>query len=294
MLLGFLAFYCGVVSAGEPAFLETFDAARPDLPADVLVKEPGRSGVLHVAVATGTANPARTIRLSLPVEKLRGNQVFFGAEVKASGVSTRPNPWNGVKVMLVIESPSGKTYPQPDIPDGTLGWQRFSHLTSVPKNATAVTLVLGLEQVTGEAWFDNVRVTLRKSPPPVPPVNAARPIFRGHNLPRLRGAMAGHNLSESDVRHFATEWKGNLLRLQIFEAARNDRSLNEYDTWLEVQLQRIDQVLLLCEKYGVMAVLDLHSPPGGQAFQAGCILGGTYFINNIDIINCINQAILWS
>jgi len=83
--------------------------------------------------------------------------------------------------------------------------------------------------------------------------------------------MAGTDLHEEDVKHFADVWKGNLLRLQIFEAARKDRSLEDYDSWLEERLQRIDQVLAWCEKYGVMAVLDLHSPPGGQAFAAGYI-----------------------
>jgi endoglucanase len=102
-------------------------------------------------------------------------------------------------------------------------------------------------------------------------VDASSPVFLGHTAPRLRGAMAGTGLNKGDVRYFAEVWKGNLLRLQIFEAARKDRPLDAYDSWLDGQLQQIDQMLSWCEQYGVMAVVDLHSPPGGQAFEAGYI-----------------------
>ncbi|HWQ90199.1 MAG TPA: cellulase family glycosylhydrolase [Clostridia bacterium] len=259
------------VAAAEPVFLQSFNAADLKLPGGTVVQEAGRGGVLQVSVPAGTPAPGRTVNLPLPVEKLRGQRVFFSAEVKASDVSSRPNSWNGVKVMLIIETPSGKEYPQPEIPVGSVDWQRFSSAIAVPSTATSATLVLGLEQVTGEAWFDNVRVTLRPTRPAPPPADAAQPIFRGHHLPRLRGAMAGHGLSEEDVKHFATIWNGNLMRLQIFESARQNRSLADYDTWLESQLQQIDRVLAWCEKYRVLAVVDLHSPPGGQAFSAGYV-----------------------
>jgi endoglucanase len=83
--------------------------------------------------------------------------------------------------------------------------------------------------------------------------------------------MAGTDLNEEDVKYFASVWKGNLLRLQIFEAARKDRPLEDYDSWLKERLQHMDRMLAWCERYGVGAVLDLHSPPGGQAFAAGYI-----------------------
>lgn len=276
--LAILAVLCAALCArgGEartlaPAFFESFDAPKPGLPASLLTQEAGHGGVLHIAVPAGTPDPGRIVSLPLPLEKLRGQRVVFGADVKAAGVSARPNSWNGIKVMLVIETPSGKNYPQPDIPIGNIEWRRFTANATVSEDATAVTLVLGLEQVTGEAWFDNVSVTPRKSVVPVPAADPAKPVFRGHNLPRLRGAMAGTGLTEEDVRHFAAEWNGNLLRLQIFEAARQDRALADYDPWLETQLRHIDQVLAWCEKYGVLVVVDLHSPPGGQAFAAGYV-----------------------
>ncbi|HVV70351.1 MAG TPA: cellulase family glycosylhydrolase, partial [Verrucomicrobiae bacterium] len=219
----------------------------------------------------GSANPSRVVAIPLPVEKLRGQQLWFGAEVKTEAVSPKPNPWNGVKVMLVIETPGGKSYPQAEIPVGTSAWQRFSAKSDVPANATNLSLVLGLEQVTGQAWFDNARIVLREPLTPTLKVDPSRPIFRGHELSRLRGAMAGTDLREEDVQHFGRVWNGNLLRLQIIESARADRRLDEYDAWLEQRLQVVDRTLSWCEKYNVRAVVDLHSPPGGQAFSAGYV-----------------------
>ncbi len=266
-------FTCGclLAQAAEPIWREDFEGTNSKIPPDAVVQVPGRSRAAHVSVAPGTPDPGRTIVLPLPVEKLRGRRVFFGADVKTANVTSKPNPWNGVKVMMIVETPSGRSYPQPEIPDGTIEWRRFSTAAEVPQTATNAVMVLGLEKVTGEAWFDNVRITLRAGLASTLKPDPARPVFRGHDQPRLRGAMAGTNLKEDDVKHFATVWKGNLLRLQLFESARQDRALEDYDSWLDARLQHIDQVLAWCEKYGVRAVLDLHSPPGGQAFSAGYV-----------------------
>ena len=270
-LLAILSGVCLWASAAEPVWLETFDDTAGPWPGDLVSQVAGHGGVLHVFLPPASANSNRVVAFPLPLEKLRGRQIWFGAEVKTAGVSSKPNPWNGVKVMLVVQTPTGKDYPQPEIPEGTTAWQRYSARADVPVTATNLTLVLGLEQVTGEAWFDNARIVLKEPFKSTLKVDPTRPIFRGHNLPRLRGAMAGTELREADIRYFGTAWKGNLLRLQIIEAARTDRRLEDYDAWLEQRLLVVDQMLGWCQKYGVRAVVDLHSPPGGQAFEAGYV-----------------------
>lgn len=260
-----------LVQAAKPIWLETFDDGGTNLPADLLVKVEGRGAVLHISVPAGTANPGRTITLPVPVVKVRGRQVFLGADVRTADISQKPKSWNGAKLMLILESPSGRIYPQAEVPVGTIDWQRLATPIAVPENVTNAFVVLGLEQVTGEVWFDNLSITPKARFRSTLKVNPSSPIFRGHSFPRLRGAMAGTSLNEEDVRHFASVWKGNLLRLQIFESASKDRALEAYDSWLNGRLEYIDRVLGWCEKYRVMAVVDLHSPPGGQAFSAGYI-----------------------
>jgi len=66
--------------------------------------------------------------------------------------------------MLVIDSPGGKTYPQAPLETGSFDWRRIGFTAHIPADATAITLVLGLEQVTGKVWFDDVRFTVAKAP----------------------------------------------------------------------------------------------------------------------------------
>lgn len=274
MLVKVLGLLCGsafVIHATEPIWIEDFDSPTGRWPRQVWEQAAGRGGVLHITVPPGSTNPNNTVALPVPIEKVRGKRVFFGSEVKTANISHKPHSWNGVKVMLVLETPNGKTYPQPDIPDGSADWKRFSGWIAVPEATTNITLVLGLENVTGEAWFDHFSISPKIALSATLKPDPNRQIFLGHTATRLRGAMAAPGITEEDVRHFANMWHGNLLRLQLFESATRDRPLEEYDHWLDAQLSHLDHVLDWCEKYGVAAVVDLHSPPGGQAFSAGYI-----------------------
>ncbi len=235
-----------------------------------IVTEPGRGGALFFTLTNAAESATRTF--SLPIEELRGRYVFIGAEVKAETISAKPNPWNGIKVMARIDTPAGLQWPQPEIPTGSFGWQRYSHRILVPKSATAVTLVLGLEQVSGKVWFDDVRVVLAKEAGEAPAALANAPIFRGHSLPRLRGAMiAPDSLTEPDLDVLANEWGGNLVRWQLIRSGvpAAETGFEDYDRWLEKQLNQLDRGLTWAAKRGVKVVVDLHSPPGGRALSGG-------------------------
>lgn len=230
-----------------------------------------RGGALTVRVSG--ANKSDSLSIPLDIAQLRGHGVFFGAEVEGADISQKPKSWNGVKVMLIIETPLGKQYPQAQIPTGTFAKQRFTGYAIVPSDATSATLLLGLESVSGVARFDDVRITRRALPAQPAPADPNRPIFRGHDLPRLRGAMAGNRITEADVEYFATTLGGNLLRWQLVENARAARTLQDYDAWLDAELDYLDHVLAWCRKHRVMIVVDLHSPPGGEVTQSGYITG---------------------
>lgn len=252
-----LVLLVGVVSAAEVVYTNTFD---------------DRDGALTVRI------PAQGVKsdllpLSLDIEQLRGRGVFFGAEVEGTDISQKPKSWNGVKVMLVIETPSGKRHPQATIPVGTFARERFTGYAVVPVDAIRATLLLGLEEVSGTARFDNVRVARRDLLKPPPAADANTPVFTGHSLPRLRGAMAGNRINEADIEHFAAVMGGNLLRWQLVESARAGRSIDNYDAWLDAELAYLDKVLEWCRKHGVMVVVDLHSPPGGEVTPSGYITG---------------------
>lgn len=203
--------------------------------------------------------------IALPVEALRGQWVYLSADVKADSISDKPRDWNGVKLMLKIETPAGDRWPQAQIPTGSFGWQRLSTRILIPDDARSLTLFLGMELVSGTVWFDDVRITRAKVLRNVPPAPRDQPIFRGHDLPRLRGAMVHPRMTREDLEFFARQWNGNLIRWQLLRLpeAGKESDFEDYDRWLAEELTHLDQVLRWAEELGVMVVVDLHSPPGG-------------------------------
>jgi hypothetical protein len=214
-----------------------------------------------VAVATTAVKS-----FALPIDQLRGYTIRGNAQVKADNVTAKPAPWNGIKFMLVIDTPTGKRWPQAPLDTGTFDWKRTSFTAKIPSDATSATLCLGLEQVTGKVWFDNVTLAVAKPPTATPPAISV-PMFKGHDLPRLRGAMIHPNITADSLRTLGHDWHANLIRWQLI---RHDPNA-DYDQWLEAELQKLDAALPICREVGLHVVIDLHSPPGGKKTVSGYV-----------------------
>jgi len=259
------------VQVGDVVFAADFEAAdalaawRGTEGRAALEDRPGGGRALAIASADA-ASPA-TVSLALPVERLRGCRLLVSALVRAEDVSDKPQEWNGIKFMVPIDAPGGKLWPQAAIATGTFDWRRVAWQAAVPKDATAMSLVLGLERVTGKVAFDDVRVTVRRLPYVARPRPAGEPVYRGHDLPRLRGAMVSPNASAEDLRVLGQEWKANLVRWQLtgFKPGLDTGDLAAYDAFLEAHLKKLDAALPACEKYGLRVVVDLHTGPGHWA-----------------------------
>ena len=221
--------------------------------------------------AAGKGNGQSTASIKLPVEKMRGYVVQFSARVKAQDVSRKPKPYNGVKFMAPIVTDQEKSWPAADMGVGTFDWQRVTFRTIVPDDAKQVSLVVGLEAVTGKAWFDDIRVVAWKPLVSAAPRAVTGTMYKGHDVPRLRGAMVSPDIDEAGLRVLGQEWNGNLVRWQLVRREKFDNALDleAYDRWLQSALKQMDAALPLCEKYGLRIVVDLHSPPGGHRFNGG-------------------------
>ncbi|NLI01204.1 MAG: glycoside hydrolase family 5 protein [Chthonomonadales bacterium] len=220
---------------------------------------------------TDAAGPSAMIVRTLPAERMRGCVIACSAWIKAENVSEKPQPWNGIKFMIPIEAPSGRQWPQARIGSGSFEWTQVRFAVRVPADAEKMSLMLGLEAVTGKVWFDDVKIAIAK-PPHTEKPKPSPVMHRGHSLPRLRGAMISpRSLTEADLRTLGQEWNANLVRWQLIRITRpgQSASLDEWDRWLEEELKRLDAMLPLCEKYGLYVALDLHSPPGGVGTAGG-------------------------
>jgi hypothetical protein len=195
------------------------------------------------------------------------------AVVKAESVSEAPKPWNGIKVMLVLEMADGsKQYPQIQVPAGTFDWRQLSQAIRLPKEIKSATLLVGLEEVSGRAWFDDLEVVVGR---PVRKGRRSETLFKGHDLPRLRGVMYGPRFRESDVEELAVKWNANLIRWQLSwvpmkQAEQWAGDLDAYDRWLDGALVECDKALAACERYRIKVLVDLHTPPGGRTNGGVC------------------------
>jgi len=191
-------------------------------------------------------------RIELPAERLAGRLITLSAGVRAENVSEKPNHWNGIKVMLVLQVGDGREYPQLPFGTGTFDWMRSRRALRIPRETSRAHLVLGLEQVSGRAWFDDVTVRIGR---PGGEGKRREDMLKGHDLPRLRGVMYGTETGEEDLRTLAEDWGANLVRLQLNwvpmkKAEVWARDLAAYEEWLESILPGIDRGIDLFEEYG--------------------------------------------
>jgi hypothetical protein len=250
-------------------------AAAPAAWSGTIRLEPGCRSTGALAVQTDPAgeNPTAVISIPLPVEAVRGCLVRGTAMVRAEGVGTPPNPWNGIKYMLALATPDRKLWPQATIGTGTFDWRRVAFTARVPADATSATVVLGLDQVAGRVWFDDVKVVVARPPAARPASPVAGPVPNAPDRPRLRGAMVSPNIDAAGLRVLGRDWNANLIRWQIIRHGRPGEavSVEGYDAWLEGELKRLDAALPVCEENGLRVVVDLHSPPGGRATVSGYV-----------------------
>lgn len=93
--------------------------------------------------------------------QLAGKRVKLSARLRSDGVSARPKAWNGIKVQLAtVDAEGAKWFPQAQTSDGSQGWTTVEKSFEVPANIVKADVMIGLENVSGTVWFDDVRVEL--------------------------------------------------------------------------------------------------------------------------------------
>ncbi len=240
-----------------------------------VVRDPKGRWCLQVSVPADGGPGSRTTQVRLPVDQLKGTRVRVSARIKAADVADPPKPYNGVKCMLKIDTPTGTLWPQRNLPGGGWGWENYENVAVVPANAEGVTLILGLEAVTGRAWFDDVRICIVGRQRSSPSATSQAVAFKGHALPRLRGAMIGPRVTDQDLLEFGRNWRANHIRWQLIwggvpRSPADGVGVKEYRRWLESALQRLDEGLDVCRQAGILVVIDLHTPPGGRNAASEC------------------------
>ena len=173
-LAGLVLAAATVTAATPTIFRETFErAAAPGWTGSqpLVVK----NGELFIELAPGAAPSERKAVHAIPLEGLRGGTVQVSATVRAENVSARAKAWNGIKLMLETRTAGGTTlYPQAKVAEGTFPSSLISLVVDIPRDATALNLIVGLERVTGKVWFSNINVRLLVPPLSDAPISPAK------------------------------------------------------------------------------------------------------------------------
>jgi len=225
---------------------------------------------LVVTVPAERARGGSMIRMPLGLARYRGCRLLLECLAKAEDVSKPPEPWLGVKFMLHYLSESeGPYWQNQNGVFGTFDWRKLRFAAYIAPDATGGQIDLGLQESSGTARFDAIRITVHKGPLPKrpdPPANPG-PVFKGHDLPRLRGVMSPNSFRDEDLRVLGIEWNANVIRWQItrnWGRAGTDRDLADYDRWIASELDDLDKALEAAGRYGLKLAVDMHSPPGGR------------------------------
>ena len=151
----------------------------------------------------------------LPAEPLRGYLLRLSCRVKAENVSAKPQPWNGIKFMLIVSYEGGKTCPQPRdrrrqlrLETGGLRCARADRRDGRcgcpgPRERHREGMVRRHDDHGPEA-------ALRAGAG-----GDVGTVYTGHDLPRLRGAMVSPDIDEAGLRTLGKDWNANLIRWQL-------------------------------------------------------------------------------
>ncbi|MEK6794000.1 MAG: cellulase family glycosylhydrolase [Spirochaetota bacterium] len=230
---------------------------------------PDGSMCLKVETPAGEAPGHHKIMMPIDLTPYRGLKILLYCKAKANNVTKPPQSYNGIKWMLHFKTPGRESYQNQGDVFGTFDWKELSFTQAIDEDIESAEVYLGLESCTGAVWFDDIRIVVLKGRPPVRPAPMADPppMYKGHDIPRLRGAMSPNTVKDEDFRVFGSEWKANLVRYQMtrkWGAANTDLELAEYDTWIEEEMTDLDRLLNAALTWGFKVVVDLHSPPGGR------------------------------
>lgn len=254
-----------VVFCGEPTPLKEFKIPASRWASGSFGTVSGERLVIEVPEqAKAAMNCAGT---EIDLVPFRGQSLCFTIRGRAWNVSTPRDSWNGIKFMLYYRDADGQEYwHHPSHLKGTFDWREISFSCAISPTAEKGSLKLGLQDSSGKVEFDLASLQVYTLFPLVNRDYRVSYPERVASMPPLRGVMSPHSFTDDDLETLS-RWNVKLIRAQItrdWGKADTDRDLAEYDRWLDGKLDHLEEVFGKARKYGILFVIDLHSPPGGR------------------------------
>ena len=122
------------------------------------VAMPDGRKALRVVVGPDEDKKDRRVGFPLPADRLGGTRLRCTVQAKGESISKPPVQWGGGKFQLWVKTPEKSHWPDAAIGGGTFDWKRLVFFYDVPFDATAITVFLGLEKVSGTIYFRDLTV----------------------------------------------------------------------------------------------------------------------------------------
>ena len=199
--------------------------------------------------------------LQIPIDpaKLRGRAVQLEAMMKAENLA-KPSPsYMGPKLMLNLQGPGENSFSEQEKAHGSYGWRKFRVFAQAAPDIEKATLAIGIQHGQGTLYMDDVKIFLVPTGETETYVPSRVPL---QTRPAFRGMMSGYRMTEKDIRDFAVDFGGNLLRWQLLRGGTDTSTPEKYNAWLDAELDKLDALIPALKKYGVKIAIDLHGGPG--------------------------------
>lgn len=200
----------------------------------------------------------------LPTEGLNGCLLALGVDMRGEGVTEPFVSWLGIKAMLHVLMRDGReAYFQVHGQTGSFDWVHRGALAHLPGEVEQMTLLLGLQDVAGTVWMDDVKVWIARSPHTPMPATEPVPVIYPPGITRLRGAMVSPDIDAESLRVLGEAWQANVIRWQLGGFDSQGLDSPTFDAELESELRKLDVALPVCRDVGLHVILDMHSLANG-------------------------------
>ena len=209
------------------------------------------------------SNTNLTSSATIPYNNLQGTTIALSASIKGENLLTDGN--TGMVIQLVAISTSGSTkYYRIPIKTGTFTWEQVGKTFKLDDTIQSLSLNIGIYNATGKFWIDNLHIQVIAEP--MPPARTTPVVidkthtgmYRGMNVASTSDASA-NIISNNSLDELSYNWKANTIRVMVGgEKYYPDGLLRpDYDTVLQAELIRIDEIVTRCTTNGLKINLGL-------------------------------------
>ena len=209
------------------------------------------------------SNTNLTSSATIPNTNLQGTTIALSASIKGENLLTDGN--TGMVIQLVAISTSGSTkYYRIPIKTGTFTWEQVGKTFKLDDTIQSLSLNIGIYNATGKFWIDNLHIQVIAEP--MPPARTTPVVidkthtgmYRGMNVASTSDASA-NIISNNSLDELSYNWKANTIRVMVGgEKYYPDGLLRpDYDTVLQAELIRIDEIVTRCTTNGLKINLGL-------------------------------------